>query len=270
MPVGLFLLIVTKRTCQPNCRNSYQLSCSALSLIVCTTFHADASSPTETSSTEMEALSAAPAAFAAQKQLQRHSKTPPVITQTAKSKGNADTRACAETSSAEMDVLSSAAAAFEAQKHSMRQNRTPSAKAKVASLRGSAAMPSSKLRVDDSADVQTPSQARTSAEMDALSSAAAAFEAQKHSMRQNKSAETQPRTNTLAPKGNVQADDLVKMVVGAALTNQLPETLKGVSTQSLQNRIMDSFFAGPGFQLPPTPEALPLPSFSLLQRSRRQ
>ena len=112
--------------------------------------------------------------------------------------------------------------------------------------------------------------------MEALSSAAAAFEAQKHSLRQSRT----PSVKSQAPKqrgsaaaattGKVHADDLVKMVVGAALNGQQPGALKGQSTQDMQNHLMGSFFAGPGFQLPPTPEALPLPSSSLLQRFGQQ
>ena len=112
--------------------------------------------------------------------------------------------------------------------------------------------------------------------MEALSSAAAAFEAQKQSLRQSRtpSAKAQgPQQQggaAATPNGKVQADDLVKMVVGAALTGPQPEALKGRSSQELQNHLMGSFFAGPGFQLPPMPEALPLPSSSLLQRLGKQ
>ena len=124
-------------------------------------------------------------------------------------------------------------------------------------------------------DIQEAPTETASAEMEALSSAAAAFEAQKQSLRQSRmpSAKAQgPKQNShaAATSDQVQADDLVKMVVGAALSGQQPGTLKGQSTQDLQNHLMGSFFAGPGFQLPPTPEALPLPSSSLLQRLGQQ
>ena len=112
-------------------------------------------------------------------------------------------------------------------------------------------------------------------EMEALSSAAAVFEEQKQSLRQSrtpsaKGPEPKQRGTSADASSKVQADDLVKMVVGAALTGQQPGALKGRSTQDLQNHLMGSFFAGPGFQLPPTPEALPLPSSSLLQRFGQQ
>ena len=68
---------------------------------------------------------------------------------------------------------------------------------------------------------------------------------------------------------------LVKMVVSAALAKVGEQQdgsaqRTGVSTRQLQDQIMGSFFfAGPGFQLPPTPERLPLPSSSLLQKPGR-
>ena len=72
-----------------------------------------------------------------------------------------------------------------------------------------------------------------------------------------------------------EGDVVVKMVVSAALAN-IGEQQGGsaqrtsVSTRQLQDQIMGSFFfAGPGFQLPPTPERLPLPSSSLLQKPGR-
>ena len=70
-----------------------------------------------------------------------------------------------------------------------------------------------------------------------------------------------------APGGKVKPEQLVKMVVSAALNGEQLETLKGANARELQDRIMESFFAGPGFQLPPTPEALPLPSASLLHKA---
>lgn len=75
------------------------------------------------------------------------------------------------------------------------------------------------------------------------------------------------KADTASPHTKVKAEELVKMVVGAALHRPQDESLKGgdVSARQLQDHIMGSFFAGPGFQLPPTPEALPLPSSSLLQ-----
>ena len=72
-----------------------------------------------------------------------------------------------------------------------------------------------------------------------------------------------------------EGDALVKMVVSAALAN-IGEQQDGsaqrtsMSIHQLQDQIMGSFFfAGPGFQLPPTPERLPLPSSSLLQKPGR-
>lgn len=142
---------------------------------------------------------------------------------------------------------------------------------------GTPLLPTRKARpqgADSPAHAQAPAEA-ASADMEALSSAAAAFEAQKQSLRQSRTPAAkaqggQQRGNSATPTGKVRADDLVKMVVGAALTGQQPGTLKGQSSQDLQNHLMGSFFAGPGFQLPPTPEALPLPSSSLLQRLGKQ
>ena len=77
------------------------------------------------------------------------------------------------------------------------------------------------------------------------------------------------------PHKQREGDALVKMVVSAALANigeqqEGSAQHTGTRTRQLQNHIMGSFFfAGPGFQLPPTPEALPLPSLSLLQKPGR-
>ena len=73
-----------------------------------------------------------------------------------------------------------------------------------------------------------------------------------------------------------EGDAVVRMVVKAALANAGEQQggsaqRAGANTRQLQDQIMGSFFfAGPGFQLPPTPEALPLPSSSLLQKPGRQ
>ena len=110
--------------------------------------------------------------------------------------------------------------------------------------------------------------------MEALSSAAAAFQAQKISLRQSRAPSENTQGSKLgghaaATNSKAHPDNLVKMLAGAALTGQQSNTLRGKNTPK-QGQFMGSSFAGPGFQLPPTPEALPLPSSSLLQRFRQQ
>lgn len=104
------------------------------------------------------------------------------------------------------------------------------------------------------------------ADFESLSTTTAAFEAQKQALKQ-KPNPGQSQEGMSAPGGKVKPEQLVKMVVSAALNGKQPETLKGANARELQEHIMGSFFAGPGFQLPPTPEALPLPSSSLLHKA---
>ena len=111
-----------------------------------------------------------------------------------------------------------------------------------------------------------PAKRNGAADFESLSTTTAAFEAQKQALRQ-KPKWGQSQEGTPAPGGRVKPEQLVKMVVSAALNGKQPETLKGANARELQDHIMGSFFAGPGFQLPPTPEALPLPSSSLLHKA---
>jgi hypothetical protein len=110
---------------------------------------------------------------------------------------------------------------------------------------------------------------REAADYESLSTNAAAFEAQKQALRQRPNP-GQSQDGTPAQGCKVKPDQLVKMVVSTALNPKQPEILKGAHAQELQEHILGSFFAGPGFQLPPTPEALPLPSSSLLHKAGKK
>lgn len=114
-----------------------------------------------------------------------------------------------------------------------------------------------------------PAKGNGAADFESLSTTTAAFEAQKQALRQ-KPKGGQSQEGMPAPGGKVKPEQLVKMVVSAALNGKQPEILMGANAQELQDHIMGSFFAGPGFQLPPTPEALPLPSSSLLHKAGKQ